>query len=97
MSEFTTKITADKAKYPVLLSNGNLVVHCKPAAAGAARLLLLLLRLSWGLLLLRFCKDAANRAAKLLMPLQLPSSKYRKNTRLMVTAELSLCLRVLAS
>ena len=25
MSEFTTKITADKAKYPVLLSNGNLV------------------------------------------------------------------------
>uniref|UniRef100_A0A7S0NIE6 Aminopeptidase N n=1 Tax=Micromonas pusilla TaxID=38833 RepID=A0A7S0NIE6_MICPS len=25
MSEFTTRITADKAKYPVLLSNGNLV------------------------------------------------------------------------
>ena len=28
MSTFTTKIRADKTKYPVLLSNGNLVARC---------------------------------------------------------------------
>jgi aminopeptidase N len=28
MSVFTTKIRADKTKYPVLLSNGNLVSAC---------------------------------------------------------------------
>jgi aminopeptidase N len=31
MSIFTTKIRADKAKYPVLLSNGNLVASCELA------------------------------------------------------------------